>query len=379
MDVFESKIWNKYGQRFCDKADRIQYLDWDSGKTHIYYCHVCQDGGYYFKGPILNNTRTHLQRSLGDDNILIVKFLEDGAALTGNIVKEGIHVGLRRYQFFVFKDERIKVKKKQMEKEKKAIYSAVKCYFVRIDSISPYEEDYVLSRKTISEARRLFMHIHTLSTIEKYMARFALILSKTIKLDLNFAAVTIERIEDIPFQDENGSIVYDEDGKPILHTDGTGYISEDLAKKCPKDFTTAKYITNNNFEPLLMQCRLFHDGVAVKGTLLINKKLKPGTIQVRPSMIKVDKDPTLPNNETFNSLEIVAISHRPGRNNLSKYLISLLSYGGVPRQFFLDLLTNALDETRHVFSNKRAALRGNVQQKYSILMNNPLEFFYGGN
>ncbi|KAL9141791.1 hypothetical protein ABFS82_14G127600 [Erythranthe guttata] len=372
MDVFESKIWNKYGQRFCDKADRIQYLDWDSGKTHIYYCHVCQDGGYYFKGPILNNTRTHLQRSLGDDNILIVKFLEDGAALTGNIVKEGIHVGLRRYQFFVFKDERIKVKKKQMEKEKKAIYSAVKCYFVRIDSISPYEEDYVLSRKTISEARRLFMHIHTLSTIEKYMARFALILSKTIKLDLNFAAVTIERIEDIPFQDENGSIVYDEDGKPILHTDGTGYISEDLAKKCPKDFTTAKYITNNNFEitchkreaeernkepPLLMQCRLFHDGVAVKGTLLINKKLKPGTIQVRPSMIKVDKDPTLPNNETFNSLEIVAISHRPGRNNLSKYLISLLSYGGVPRQFFLDLLTNALDETRHVFSNKRAALR----------------------
>ena len=29
------------------------------------------------------------------------------------------------------------------------------------------------------------------------------------------------------------SIVYDEDGKPRIHTDGTGFISEDLAMKCP--------------------------------------------------------------------------------------------------------------------------------------------------
>ncbi|KAI3447029.1 hypothetical protein Pfo_003694 [Paulownia fortunei] len=383
MKVFETQIWNTYGQKFCDESDRNQYLDWDSGKTHMYYCHVCRDGSYYFKGPYLNSTRTHLQRSLGDDNVLIVKFLEDGSYVTGNIAEEGILVGLRRYRFFVFKDERKKVKKNQMEKQKEA-YSAVKCYFVHIDSVSPYgyDKNYVLYRKTISEARRLFMHIHTISTIEKYMARFSLILSKTIKLEVNFAAVIVEIINDIPFKDENGSIIHDEDGKTILHTDGTGYISEDLAMKCPKDFSAVKYITDNSFEkydqfvdfegiacqkrgaearnkepPLLMQCRLFHDGYAVKGTLLVNRKLEPGTIQIRPSMIKVEKDQTSPMKETFNSLEIVDISRRPGRNSLSKYLIALLSYGGVPQEFFLNLLTNALEETRNVYSDRRAALR----------------------
>ncbi|KAK4391718.1 putative RNA-dependent RNA polymerase 4 [Sesamum angolense] len=134
--------------------------------------------------------------------------------------------------------------------EKKSTYSAVKVYYVHVDSVSShgYEEDYILSRKTISEARRLFMHIHTVSTIEKYMARFSLILSKTRKLDIDFRAVTIQRIEDIPFRDENESIIHDEDGKPILHTDGTGYISEDLAMKCPRNFSLANDITDNSFE-----------------------------------------------------------------------------------------------------------------------------------
>lgn len=36
-------------------------------------------------------------------------------------------------------------------------------------------------------------------------------------------------------QDEDGNIVYDEDGKPRIHTDGTGFISEDLALKCPQN------------------------------------------------------------------------------------------------------------------------------------------------
>ncbi|KAL6560943.1 hypothetical protein OROHE_006120 [Orobanche hederae] len=201
-------------------------------------------------GPYLNSTRNHLQRSLGDDKILAVKFLEDREYVAGKFVEEGILVGPWRYRFFVFKDERKRAKKNQMKNDKKAFYSAVKCYFVRVDSFAPcgYDENYILSSKKISEARRLFMHVHTVSTLEKYMARFSLILSKTIKLEVNLAATVIEKIEDIPFQDENGSIIHDEDGKPVLHTDGTGYISEDLAMKCPKDFSTAKSITNNSFE-----------------------------------------------------------------------------------------------------------------------------------
>ncbi|KAL0337362.1 UNVERIFIED_CONTAM: putative RNA-dependent RNA polymerase 5, partial [Sesamum calycinum] len=226
--------------------------------------------------------------------------------------------------------------------------------------------------------------------MEVTISRFSLILSKTRKLDIDFKAVTIQRIEDIPFRDENESIIHDEDGKPILHTDGTGYISEDLAMKCPRNFSLANDITDNSFEkyeellyvedtacqergaetsnkepPLLIQCRLFYDGCAVKGTLLINRKLEPGTIQIRPSMIKVERDQTLPLEETFKSLEIVATSRKPGRNALSKYLIAILSYGGVPQEFFLNLLTNALEETRNVYSDTRAALR--VASNYDAL------------
>ncbi|GER48842.1 RNA-dependent RNA polymerase family protein [Striga asiatica] len=379
MKDFETKMWDTYGQRFYAESDRSEYLAWDSGKTHLYYCHVCEDGSYNFKGPYLNSTRTHLQRSLGDDNILIVKFPKEWQSVIGNIMNEGILVGLKRYRFFVFKDERKKVKKNKAMKDTNT-YSAVKCYFVRIDPVSPNDGDtnYILSGKTIREARCLFMHIHTISTIEKYMARLSLILSKTIKMEINFAAVKVETIEDIPFRDEKGSMIHDEDGKPILHTDGTGFISEDLAMKCPKDFSAAKYLRESSFEfvdfeqiagqkreadirnkepPLLMQCRLFYNGNAVKGTLLVNKKLEAGTIQIRRSMIKVYKDETLPTTGAFNSLEIVNISHRPSRNYLSKYLIALLSYGGVPQEFFLNLLMNALEETRNVYSNRRAAIR----------------------
>ncbi|KAL3829924.1 hypothetical protein ACJIZ3_018726 [Penstemon smallii] len=381
MRVFEDRIWNKYGLKFCDEYDRITYLDSNSGKTHLYYCHVDRDGSYYFKGPYLNSTRTHLQRSLGDDNVLIVKFLEDDPCGNRKIFEEGVLVGLRRFQFFLFKDERNRKKKNQLEKEKKS--TSVKCYFVRIDSGASDNDDenYILFGKSISEARRLFMHIDTVSTTEKYMARFALILSKTVKLQVDFGAVVIERIEDIPFRDENGFFVCAE-GKPLLHTDGTGFISEDLAVKCQKDFVSSKSNKDNSFEkydefvkfedmacqksgaearnkepPLLIQCRLFYQGHAVKGTLLVNKKLERGTIQIRPSMIKVERDPTLPEKGTFNSLEIVTISHKPGRTFLSKNLIALLSYGGVPQEYFLYLLRNALEETRNVYSNRRAALR----------------------
>lgn len=70
----------------------------------------------------------------------------------------------------VFKDDRKKVKKSLLEKDKKP---TVKCYFVHFDSIS--SEDCILSGKSVSEARSLFMHIHTLETLEKYMARSVLL------------------------------------------------------------------------------------------------------------------------------------------------------------------------------------------------------------
>ncbi|XP_059638213.1 probable RNA-dependent RNA polymerase 5 isoform X2 [Cornus florida] len=384
MGPLESRVWTDYGRKNCE------YLDWDSKKTYLYHCHVDPDGSYSFKGPYLKPTRTHLQRELGDDNVLLVKFAEESQNCTkfaidspnysarfNKIGEDGIFVGLRRYRFFVFKDGG------KEEKKKNPTSSTVKCYFVRMESIAPCDEGkpYVLSNKTVDEARCLFMHAHMVSSMAKYMARFSLILSKTIKLQVNLSSVHIERIEDIPCRDENGHVVCNEDGERLIHTDGTGYISEDLALMCPKDFYKAEYINYENFErflecvnsgnrslelrgearsrepPLLTQVRLFNNGCAVKGTLLVNRKLPPRTIQIRPSMVKVETDSRLKTLQNLNSLEIVGVSHQPRKTFLSRNLIALLSYGGVPKEYFLDILMNALEDSQSVYSNKRAALR----------------------
>ncbi|XP_034699033.1 probable RNA-dependent RNA polymerase 5 isoform X1 [Vitis riparia] len=380
MGVFETEVWNNLGRKFIKEEDRQRSFDWDSDKTHIYHCHVSPDGSYRFKGPYLNKTRTHLQRVLGDENILLVKFAEDvtdrsslncstdSNASYNKIAREGIFVGLRQYRFFVFKDG-------GKEEKKKNPTSSVKCYFVFMESSA-------LSGKTVHEARCIFMHAHMVSSVAKYMARFSLILSKTVKLDVDLSTVNIQRIDDELGRDEDGYVVYDEDWQPLILTDGTGFISEDLALRCPNNLCRGKYMNNGNSDrlvgnvelegkfselrclethtwepPLLIQCRLFNNGCAVKGTLLLNRKLPPRTIQIRPSMIKVETDPKLSDTQTVNSVEINGTSNQPRRSYLSKYLIALLSYGGVPNEYFMNLLKDALEDAPSVQSSKRAALR----------------------
>ncbi|KAF5951104.1 hypothetical protein HYC85_013097 [Camellia sinensis] len=50
-------------------------------------------------------------------------------------------------------------------------------------------------------------------------------------------------------------------------------------------------------------------------------------------------------------------SNKPKKNYLSRNLIALLSHGEVPKEYFLDILTNALEDAQCVCSNKRAALK----------------------
>lgn len=60
--------------------------------------------------------------------------------------------------------------------------------------------------------------------------------------------------------------------------------------------------------PLLMQVRLFYNGYAVKGTLLVDKRISNNTIVIRPSMVKVKADPKLCRMKSLSSLEIVSTS-----------------------------------------------------------------------
>lgn len=58
------------------------------------------------QGPYLDTTKTHLQRALGDENVLIVRFhdcdinISDYSAMCMKIAKRGILVGLRLYRHF---------------------------------------------------------------------------------------------------------------------------------------------------------------------------------------------------------------------------------------------------------------------------------------
>ncbi|KAI3421727.1 RNA-dependent RNA polymerase [Psidium guajava] len=391
MIEFEEAVWNAIGRFRIKKDERCKHVDWDSGKTHFYHCNISPQGCYRFKGPYLNKTRTLLQKALGDENVLLVKVAEEmtdkssrpmGSAdtftLYKKIAKEGIPVGIRQYKFFVFKDGG------KEEKKRDPTTSSVKCYFVSMECKALKE------KKTVHEARCFFMHAHTVSNISRYMIRLSLILSKTVSLEVDWDRVMIETIKDEDCKDKEGNSIYNKQGKPLIHTDGTGFVSEDIVLKCPANIFKGSSVAAPAFErsagcsdneqkrregicepPLLIQFRLFYDGTAVKGTLLLNKQLPPHTIHIRPSMIKVEKDPKLSDIRTVDSLEIVQTSNKPRAACLSKTLIALLSYGGVPNEFFLDLLENALGDANRVFSTKRAALKARM-----ILSGIPLDESY---
>ncbi|KAJ0248923.1 hypothetical protein HA466_0144970 [Hirschfeldia incana] len=54
----------------------------------------------------------------------------------------------------------------------------------------------------------------------------------------------------------------------------------------------------------------------------------------------------------------------PKQTKLSRNLVALLSYGGVPDEFFLDILLNTLEEYQTIFDNKRAALKAALHHGY---------------
>ncbi|XP_044975323.1 probable RNA-dependent RNA polymerase 3 isoform X3 [Hordeum vulgare subsp. vulgare] len=361
MDRFELDIWNKFGHEFLAECDRRQNLDWDPSKTRVYHCNIEQRGDSIvtvFKGPYIENTRTSLQKVVGDDNVLVVNFsdisghtnagdnFETSCHFYHHVFEDGIILGLRRYRFLIHKDggreKRIKAEKKK-ERNKKCT-SSVRCYFVRTECGWDKCVPYILSNRTIGDARKLFMHVHTAPSIAKYVARFGLVLSKTITLldDEDLSKVDVVTVDDVPCKDENGSIVL-KHKEVLIHTDGTGLISEDLAKKCHTSVSKGNLLSvhddsvdskEDQFDiddhPLLMQVRMFYNGLAVKGTLLVVRELPERTIHIRPSMIKVNSDPSLSGGHSFNSLEIVSTrDHGPISGEVLVYRHPGLHFGDI--------------------------------------------------
>uniref|UniRef100_I1NL55 RNA-dependent RNA polymerase n=1 Tax=Oryza glaberrima TaxID=4538 RepID=I1NL55_ORYGL len=260
MAQFESRIWSTFGHDNISSSDRAKNLDSGPGMSKVYRCNVEIRGGTVvkiFKGPYIENRRTHLQKVLGDDNVLVVNFMEISSDTETDlstylehyhkVAEEGIVLGLRRYRFFLYKDG-----------------------------------------------------------------------GKENKMDIVDCA----------------------------------------ASKLMGSNNTTEY-------PLLIQLRLFYNGSAVKGTVLVDKRLPPRTIHIRPSMLKIKTYPELSGVQSVNSLdivsarnakkslsgvqsvnsfEIVSTSNRSGRTFTSNNLIALLHYGGVPEEFFMELLQTAIEE-----------------------------------
>lgn len=206
--AFEVAVWEHLGKDYCSPTDRRLSLDWDTGKTHHYYqCHVASDGSYTFKCfdrdffLSLEPVGTYLQKVLGDDNVLTVVFEDlqknsstcsiDPYSAYKRIAKNGIKIGLRRYQLFVFKDG-------GKEKNKKDFSTTgVKCYFIRTDSTSANDprSSYIFLGSQFMKLACILCtctHCHLQTT-----TWFSLILSKTKKLEVDMTGITFEIIDDI--------------------------------------------------------------------------------------------------------------------------------------------------------------------------------------
>lgn len=53
-------------------------------------------------------------------------------------------------------------------------------------------------------------------------------------------------------QDQDNNDVLDKNGKPCIHSDGTGFISEDLAWMCPIDIYRGKRLRSDNSQVFLL-------------------------------------------------------------------------------------------------------------------------------
>ncbi|RZC81761.1 hypothetical protein C5167_044341, partial [Papaver somniferum] len=232
MSSFELKLWKLLGRNFIQERDRAKDIAWDSDKTFMYHCHVDSDGSYKFKGPYLQPGQTHLQRNIGDENVLLVKF-------SGQMVENS-----GRNSIFRCNNSSSTYQPNRNEGVGNCDLNFV---YHRIR-----EEGILVG----SRRYHFFAEIHSLFSLGLHEKSGCVGVCR-IRMAALFAMKSGNR-------------------RSILM-------------------------------PLLIQLRLFHNGGAVKGTLLVNKKLPPNTIQVRPSMIKVRSDVGHVNDDPMtNSFEVVA-------------------------------------------------------------------------
>ena len=146
-------------------------------------------------------------------------------------------------------------------------------------------------------------------------------------------------------------------------TDGSGYISKNLAKIMPQSVMQGKIGTETNI-PAAFQVRVFVPSMGIfKGTLVIREDLGEDSIALRPSMLKVKKEKTTTNSDSkcCNTdqvvIEVVNTSRAPRYHvsNLNHQLLHALHARGIGFELLEDLLrsriemiSNMCDDREHI-------------------------------
>lgn len=336
--------------------DRISHIKrgWlNKGRPISYECHVDKTGSYVIKIVKPKPTSTLLHRQFGEDRIMIV-FINEVPDDAPTFAQTGIIVGLRRYRLWTYKNSGKEEFQNRNEAKDVDYQRAVKCYFVCTEALADVDiEDPSFKYFVNMQAARChIMHINTMVSMAKYASRLQLALSKSKTADIDLR--TMDEIKEI---DDKLCKTLGDSGEKMSHTDGTGEISPEVAKMLPASVIKGKVDDKEGY-PTLVQHRMFWEGMAIKGTFLVNHKLDKKRIHYRPSMVKVKRSSDLRGFQSVNSLEVLTTCREPKEGaNLCLDLIVLLTLNKVEPDFFLRLLRTALDNIQSLFTNRNAAIK----------------------
>lgn len=189
--------------------------------------------------------------------------------------------------------------------------------------------------------RRRYGSFHTLGNISQSGSRLGLLVSGSCEgIRLPSTEVAVSMIEDIE-----------------TLTEGSGFISSDLALKMPRVVMQGRALDNDSLPlPAAFQCRVFCDFGIFKGTLVVRRDIS-NSILLRKSMCKVPKDVTC---EALNfvTVELVNSSRVPkySSSTLNHQLILILHELGVPESVFRSILHEKFRILANICESKRGAI-----------------------
>ncbi|PWN43312.1 RdRP-domain-containing protein [Ceraceosorus guamensis] len=151
----------------------------------------------------------------------------------------------------------------------------------------------------------------------------------------------------IPVKRSNVVLIDDIERKGHCFTDGVGTISSDLAEQIRGKIISARGGRRSQYSPAsVFQIRLG----GAKGMVTLDTELPPGHVRLRPSMVKFEKSASQADDEHV-YLEIANAPDGPLPMFLNRPMVMMLETLGVPKDRFMELLSEAVSHLRYSATN----------------------------